>query len=66
MTGDQDRYDEVGLAWLRTAAEDFSRVETLHLVEAVLVDLRERPASGSFDEVAARHFWDEYCWAQQE
>lgn len=66
MTDKLAHFGEAGSARLRAAAEDFSRVEILRLVEAVLEDLRTRPANGTFDEVAARHFWDEYCWALQE
>ena len=32
----------------------------------MIADLRSSPAIGMFDEVAARHMWDEYCWTLQE
>jgi hypothetical protein len=35
-------------------------------VQQVIDGLRSSPANGTFDEVAARHLWDEYCWALQE
>lgn len=55
-----------GLARLQSAAAEFARAEIARIVEAVLVDLRSRPAVGTFGDVTARHLWDEYCWALQE
>lgn len=56
-----------GLARLQSAASDFARAEVARIVQAVIDDLRSRPAVGTFgDAVAARHLWDEYCWTLQE
>jgi hypothetical protein len=35
-------------------------------VEVVIADLRSRPSVGAFEEIHARHLWDEYSWALQE
>ena len=54
-----------GLVRLQSAAKDFARPEIIRIAEAVIADLRSRPAVGCFGDVAARHMWDEYCWARQ-
>jgi hypothetical protein len=55
-----------GLSRLQSAADDFARAESAGIARAVIEDLRSRPAEGVFEEVHARHLWDEYCWALQE
>ena len=55
-----------GLVRLQSAAGDFARQEIGRVTEAVIVELRSRPALGLFGDVAARHMWDEYCWTLQE
>jgi hypothetical protein len=56
-----------GLVRLQSAAGEFARTEVSRIVQAVIENLRSRPASGIFgDNVAARHAWDEYCWTLQE
>src|SRR5580704_15790109 len=55
-----------GLARLQSAARDFARAEIARVVQVVVEELRSRPAEDVFDEVGARHLWDEYCWALQE
>jgi hypothetical protein len=42
------------------------KLEIARIVQQVIDGLRSSPANGTFDEVAARHLWDEYCWALQE
>ena len=65
-----DKWVEVnldGLLRLQSAAGEFARTEVSHIVQTVIQNLRSRPAVGIFgDDVAARHAWDEYCWALQE
>lgn len=36
------------------------------LVQTTIASLRDMDAVGLFDETAARHLWDEYCWQLQE
>jgi hypothetical protein len=55
-----------GLARLQSAAADFAHAEIARIVTSVLEDLQSRPTVGVFGDVAARHLWDEYCWALQE
>jgi hypothetical protein len=55
-----------GLVRLQSAAMDFARPEIIRIAEVVIADLQSRPIVGFFDDVAARHMWDEYCWALQE
>lgn len=55
-----------GLLRLEAAAAEFAKAEATRIVRAVIEDMRDRPAQGTFGEVAARHMWDEYCWALQE
>src|SRR5579871_148744 len=55
-----------GLSRLQSAARDFARAEIDRIVSAIIEELRSRRAVGIFDEVRARHLWDEYCWALQE
>jgi hypothetical protein len=57
------------MAWndgLVSTALDFAQVENARIVQVVIEDLRSRSAHGIFGDVAARHLWDEYCWALQE
>jgi hypothetical protein len=56
--GNQD-----GLARLQSAAADFAHAEIARIAQQVIDRLRSSPANGTFAEVAARHLWDEYCWA---
>ena len=62
----EDAVGVEGLARLRSAAHDFARAEIGRISEAVIEDLRSRPAEGVFSEVGARHLWDEYSWSLQE
>ena len=55
-----------GLARLQSAAVEFARPEMVRITEAVIASLEASPAIGFFGDVAARHMWDEYCWALQE
>jgi hypothetical protein len=55
-----------GLSRLQSAADDFARVESARIAQAVIEDLRSCPAEGVFEQTHARHFWDEYCWSLQE
>ena len=55
-----------GLWRLQSAAGDFARPEMVRIADAVVVSLKDSPAIGFFGDVAARHMWDEYCWALQE
>lgn len=66
MDRDIIRASRDGFARLQSAAEDFARAEIARIVGAVIDDLRSRPASDTFGDVAARHLWDEYCWSLQE
>jgi hypothetical protein len=58
--------DAVGFSRLLAAVEDAARPEIVALADAVITDLRTAPPVSLFDEVAARHIWDEYCWILQE
>lgn len=55
-----------GLERLLSAACDFARPEVDRIIHAAIEALRTRPAVGIFDDIGARHAWDEYCWAVQE
>ncbi len=66
MTDEIVRVSRDGFARFRSAAFDFARGEVKRLALGVIEDLRSTPANGSFGDVAARHLWDEYCWALQE
>lgn len=55
-----------GLVRLKSAATDFAHAEVTRLSQTVITDLQSSPATGIFDDVAARHLWDEYCWSLQE
>lgn len=55
-----------GLARLQTAALDFARTEIERIADAVIDELKSRSAPGYFGNIAARHMWDEYCWALQK
>lgn len=50
-----------GFVRLQSAANDFASAEAERIVLAVIADMRDRPAQGTFGELAARHMWDEYC-----
>jgi hypothetical protein len=66
MTGQRVEVSLYGLARLRSAISDFARVEIAKIAQEVIDNLHSRPSNGTFDEVNARHLWDEYCWALQE
>ncbi len=51
---------------LVNAACAAAALEVDKLVRGVISALREMDAIGMFDDVAARHLWDEYCWQIQE
>lgn len=58
------RYDS--LLNFQSAVNEFADAEIGRLVQAIIEDMRNRPAQGMFGEIAARHMWDEYCWSLQE
>jgi hypothetical protein len=66
MTKEKVEVSINGLARLQCAADDFALAEAARIVQVVIEELRSRPAEGVFEEIHARHFWDEYCWALQE
>ena len=66
MAEDQIEAIRDGLVRLQSAAEGFARDEVGRISGAVIDDLRTRPASHIFGDVAARHLWDDYCWSLQE
>lgn len=55
-----------GLSQLQSAVRDFARAEINRIVHVLIVELRSRLPEGIFEDIHARHFWDEYCWAVQE
>lgn len=55
-----------GLLRLQSAAIDFARGEAARVAQLVVDDMRARSPIGIFGDLAARHFWDEYCWGLQE
>lgn len=57
-TGDYDRFVQAACAAAATEMEK--------LVQATISTLRGMDAIGMFGDIAARHFWDEYCWQLQE
>jgi hypothetical protein len=58
--------DRDGLVRLRSAALDFAREEVKKIAQLVIDHMRSQSPVGIFDDLAARHMWDEYCWAVQE
>lgn len=66
MAEERVEVSQNGFARLQSAAADFARTEIARIVQAVIDDLRSRPALAIFGDVAVRHLWDEYCWALQE
>jgi hypothetical protein len=48
------------------AARSLAQAELSRLVDAVIADLCQIPASGIFPDTACRHFWDELTFDQQE
>ncbi|MGA7329935.1 MAG: hypothetical protein WBX25_36990, partial [Rhodomicrobium sp.] len=66
MTEERVEVSQDGLTRLQSAAADFARIKLARIVQEVIDDLRSRPALDIFGDVAARHLWDEYCWALQE
>lgn len=66
MAEDTAEPNRDGLARLESATRDFARVEVARIGQTVIGELRSRPAFGMFDDVGARHMWDEYCWTLQE
>ena len=66
MIEDRVEVSRDGLSRLQSAAEAFARTEVARIVGVVIDDLRSQSANGTFGDVAARHLWDEYCWALQE
>ncbi len=55
-----------GLSRLQSAGRDFARAEIDRIVRVAIGELRSRSAEGVFEDVHARHLWDEYCWALRE
>ena len=66
MTDEMTEVSFEGLVRLKSAAIDFACAEITRISQTVITDLQSSPAAGIFDDVAARHFWDEYCWSLQE
>jgi hypothetical protein len=66
MSDQQILVSSDGLTRLQSAIFDFARVEVASITQAVIGDLCSRPATGIFEEVMARHLWDEFCWELQE
>lgn len=66
MTEQRDEVGLDGLASLQSAVSDFARADIARIAQEIIESLRARPAVGTFEEVKARHLWDEYCWALQE
>lgn len=66
MTNNRIESDTDSLSQLLSAAESAARPEIDRIVQAVIDQLRSRSPIGTFDDVAARHMWDEYCWVLQE
>ncbi|MFS0756512.1 hypothetical protein ABC383_17695 [Noviherbaspirillum sp. 1P10PC] len=66
MTNDHTEIDPRGISQLFSAVKSASQLEVDRIVEAVIDKLRSRSPIGTFDEIAARHMWDEYCWVLQE
>lgn len=66
MTEEMVQVSLDGFVRLQAAAGEFARQEIDRVREAVIAELRSRPAAGLFSDVAARHMWDEYCWILQE
>jgi hypothetical protein len=50
----------------KSAALEFARDEAKKISLSVIDQMRAIPPSGVFDDLGARHVWDEYCWAIQE
>lgn len=48
------------------SARQAATPELQKLVQATIYTLCDMDAIGMFDDVAARHLWDEYCWQLQE
>lgn len=63
---ERENLDREGLNSLATAAMGFARAEIDRIAVGVVSQLQKQPAVGVFEDVAARHLWDEYCWALQE
>ncbi|CAJ0860759.1 hypothetical protein AMST5_01331 [freshwater sediment metagenome] len=58
--------DRDGLMRLRSAALDFAHEEAKKIAQLVIDHMRSQSPVGIFGDLAARHMWDEYCWAVQE
>jgi hypothetical protein len=66
MTEEMVQVSLEGLVRIQSAAKAFARAEIIRIAEVVVADLRCRRIVGFFDDVAARHMWDEYCWELQQ
>lgn len=66
MRNDRPEDDPNCIAHLLSAVESASQPEIERIVQAVINQLQSRSPIGIFEEVAARHMWDEYCWVRQE
>lgn len=66
MTEDVVQVSLDGLLALQSAAKSFARAELSRIAGAAIADLLSQPIVGYYEGVAARHIWDEYCWALQD
>jgi Holliday junction DNA helicase RuvB len=66
MASETVKVSRDGFMRLRSAVFDFARGEIKRTARVVIEELQSCPANDSFGDVAARHLWDEYCWALQE
>ena len=66
MASETVKVSRDGFMRFRSAVFDFARGEIKRTARVVIEDLQSCPANDSFGDVAARHLWDEYCWALQE
>lgn len=65
MKSDCTNVNTGNLLQLLAAAEAIALPEIEKATDAVINELKLQPPFGVYDSVAARHMWDEYCWAQQ-
>lgn len=54
------------LQGFKTAAFESARAEADRIAHQVIEDLKSQPPMGVFEDLAARHLWDEFCWEIQE
>lgn len=66
MTKNVVEVDFGGLERLKAAAASAGESEMDKLVKTVIAELRSVAPYDVFEDVFARHVWDEFCWCQQE